>query len=730
MNRIIRSIAAVLAICVLLAVLPISALASDTELAPTGKEYFGTVTFSLGFNLPVSTGDILLMGSEIKASDLTAVTVTIGESVFTVTSDTPYTLPQDCLIENIRSSGFKNSITLSPIGESHSFGEPTWSFVYENKKYRADATFVCADCGDSVTISDRSPIVDVIKEPCGFEGGEFSCVGTVTSPDGSIYTGSGTGSLAAPLTISYSIFSDGNYTISGSGPIPDGSIEPYLPDGHDKSMVKRVFLGSSSSITSIGAENFRGFSSLQVFEFNDNPVVSIGDYAFCDCDLQYLNIPGTVRTIGNYAYDNCSLKSGIDNCSEVLESIGDGAFRGSFASSIYLPGSVNYIGKSPFTSISVMFISCYHGSYAMEYAMANRYHIEALDAHTYGEPRFTWSNDHSACRMFLDCEGCDYTRQYITYDITGIAYPETDTEYAKEVYTATFNTEDSTYTAVDVVGGGKKYCTFTIDLGELGEDIVFEVKRDTNFFDAIDDATWDTLYALSDEDHLFRDLASKPLSAFSNADEFNKDAEALLDSVVTDDMTVYACYFKRIRSVGITLARPVVGSPITIDGNGVQSVRPLVTLCDSAHCSVDRDYSEWLTDDGQGLTMLNGRFRPGKPYYASMILASDFGYWLDEDTVVAVDGGEVAELSGAFALYVSLRTTAVPIMGDTDSNGIVTILDATAIQRKLAGYEVEDFNPAALSEGPNILSILDAMRIQRWLAGYNVSANIGRPIMW
>ena len=67
------------------------------------------------------------------------------------------------------------------------------------------------------------------------------------------------------------------------------------------------------------------------------------------------------------------------------------------------------------------------------------------------------------------------------------------------------------------------------------------------------------------------------------------------------------------------------------------------------------------------------------------------------------------------------------IVGDADGDGEVTILDATKIQRVLAGYnssekaKVERY--AAVTS--DTLSILDATIIQRWLAGFTTPYSIG-----
>lgn len=59
-------------------------------------------------------------------------------------------------------------------------------------------------------------------------------------------------------------------------------------------------------------------------------------------------------------------------------------------------------------------------------------------------------------------------------------------------------------------------------------------------------------------------------------------------------------------------------------------------------------------------------------------------------------------------------------LGDSDSNGSLDIMDATAIQRYLAQYELKRYYPTAADvNGNGIADILDATGIQRYLAGYS-----------
>lgn len=71
------------------------------------------------------------------------------------------------------------------------------------------------------------------------------------------------------------------------------------------------------------------------------------------------------------------------------------------------------------------------------------------------------------------------------------------------------------------------------------------------------------------------------------------------------------------------------------------------------------------------------------------------------------------------------------LLGDVDGDGAVTIIDATYIQRKLAGLPNQNgfVDKASDTDGDEGLSILDATFIQRWLAGLPSNDNIGKTIV-
>ena len=128
----------------------------------------------------------------------------------------------------------------------------------------------------------------------------------------------------------------------------------------------------------------------------------------------------------------------------------------------------------------------------------------------------------------------------------------------------------------------------------------------------------------------------------------------------------------------------------------------------------------WKTEED----IFEGTIQAGATYYTSCMLMPDFGYWLDENTNITVNGGTVTEISGLMALYVklSVRATGTPevLLGDANLDGRVTIRDVTAIQRHIAETEPLSEQALALADtnGDGEIDIADATLIQMYLAEF------------
>ena len=183
-------------------------------------------------------------------------------------------------------------------------------------------------------------------------------------------------------------------------------------------------------------------------------------------------------------------------------------------------------------------------------------------------------------------------------------------------------------------------------------------------------------------------------------------------------MTVYAGFYQKLRNVALTVTPPKAGTVVEGDWEG-QTNPPQVTLGKNAHCYL---YSPpvWETEED----IFEGTIQAGATYYTACMLMPDFGYWLDENTVITVNGGTVTEMSGRMALYVKLSVRATGasegLPGDANLDGKVDIRDVTAIQRHLS--ELAPLSPQALAladtNGDGAVNIDDATLIQRYLAEF------------
>ena len=73
-------------------------------------------------------------------------------------------------------------------------------------------------------------------------------------------------------------------------------------------------------------------------------------------------------------------------------------------------------------------------------------------------------------------------------------------------------------------------------------------------------------------------------------------------------------------------------------------------------------------------------------------------------------------------------SAAETLLGDSDGDGAVTIMDATVIQRVLVQLPVSSFNEKAADVSADGLDIIDATLIQRFLAEMKVPYEINKPI--
>lgn len=117
--------------------------------------------------------------------------------------------------------------------------------------------------------------------------------------------------------------------------------------------------------------------------------------------------------------------------------------------------------------------------------------------------------------------------------------------------------------------------------------------------------------------------------------------------------------------------------------------------------------------------------------YAGEYDPDDAGHWyggsaVDNQCFFAPDGRALGSL-GVFMDIVKGRATL--LRGDADDDGEVSILDATAVQRVLVGYECKTYlAEAADTDCDDEVTILDATEIQRYLVKYEVKGVVNEEM--
>lgn len=150
--------------------------------------------------------------------------------------------------------------------------------------------------------------------------------------------------------LSWTLTKAGVLTLSGSGAVPDYSINTEQPWAEWAGQIRQIVL--EEGITAIGSCAFQMVSAYSAAI--PNSVTSIGSNAFQNSSLVSVSIPASVKTIGDSAFKDCSRLASAA-ISDGVETIAPNAFRSCTSlASIELPASVRSVGDSAFMSCEAM----------------------------------------------------------------------------------------------------------------------------------------------------------------------------------------------------------------------------------------------------------------------------------------------------------------------------------------------------------------------------------------
>ena len=214
-----------------------------------------------------------------------------------------------------------------------------------------------------------------------------------------------------------------------------------------------------------------------------------------------------------------------------------------------------------------------------------------------------------------------------------------------------------------------KKCKVTIDMDGHGEDIVFEVEPNTTLREADVIKRQDLKETVAD-DPSFGGVRVKPLSEYSNYEEFNEDSSNYefdgegglvfvgWKKTITEDTTIYGCWLKVIDKLEFSVNAPKCGMEtkfVDIDQGDSQTYKPEVIIPDGAgyDIAIHKKYSDgtvheksfWVIDE-LGSLKYEGKFVADTKYYAWTTFEVKFPYKFKYfDTSVDVKGAETGTVN-------------------------------------------------------------------------------------
>ncbi len=299
-KRFLRLVSAVLALCMMAALLPTAAFAADPLSPGTTFSYphkGKTLKYTVNADGNGTTVSVAAQGKDAVSGDVVIpATVKDGENTYNVTSIGDHAF-SSC--ERLTDVTFEANSQLASIG-AYAF---SWCISLTSVTIPSSVT----------SIGDRA---------------FYDCyqLTSVTIPSG--------------------VTGIGAYAFSSCGRLTDVTFE------------------ANSQLASIGAYAFSWCKLLKNVTFADNSqLASIGDSAFNECSaLESVTIPSSVTSIGNSAFNECSALESIV-IPEGVETIGNYVFQGcSDLQTVTIPASVKSVGSDIFESANQALKITYDGT--------------------------------------------------------------------------------------------------------------------------------------------------------------------------------------------------------------------------------------------------------------------------------------------------------------------------------------------------------------------------------
>ena len=341
------------------------------------------------------------------------------------------------------------------IPHTHTYGEPTWTWSDDCSS--AKATFTCTDpdCGHeeivgavvTTTDNDGKPTYTATVEFNGQTYTDTKTVGYVPRTEPYIDS---TGAYI-PGIIEHYEFEGKNFAKNANGSIgeelSDITFSYFDFDLLDDNTYRIIrYKGTYEALTN---------DELVIPKtYNGKKITVIGDgrdfFIHAQGKIKYVHLVlnENITKIESIAFRYAMLRRVQGNTSGLL-AIGSDAFYGAKTFDGYLSIKLDYPGEvqvdaGAFSQITrVVFTLKHQTTISRENAGEGRRQYIFTDAHIYGEPTWSWSDDHSSAKAVFSCTECDH-QEAVDAEVT-----KTE-EDDNVIYTATVTFGGNTYTDTNI----------------------------------------------------------------------------------------------------------------------------------------------------------------------------------------------------------------------------------------------------------------------------------------
>lgn len=470
--------------------------------------------------------------------------------------------------------------------------------------------------------------------------------------------------------------------------------------------LKSVKLGKN--ITFIDDAIFLGCENLSEINLPDS-LVRIGQSAFRNCTNLKLQSTNNISVIGAYAFQNCSSIENIEFKNDV-DNIGKYAFSNCTSlQSVVFDNSLERLGEYAFSNCTALAVISLPSDF-------ENITYSAIDNTAFVNDKQNW------------IDGILYINDNVVRaneDVANTCYIKNGT---KKILTSAFSDCSNLETiiipdSVSTIGvSAFSNCTGlkTVKFGKGITDVYDNAFNGCSSIEKVDIPSTSLWCKIHFGYNLYSDWYN---SISFTCNPLYYGADLYVNGMLLTDL--------------------VISNSETIDTHTFYNCKSLKTVIINGNVSEIGDYAFFGCSNLQEVKLKKNVSKIGeKAFWNCAKLKDIYIYNSDCDirnayetisgsaTIHGYEGSTAQMYAGNYNRTFMLIEEAPSMHGDVDDDGAIMIVDATYIQRHIAGIPI----PFTLNEtvadtdGDGSITVMDATYIQRWLANLKSNDNIGKPI--